>query len=157
MAENEAAVQVLRIATARIGHDRHGRSEGDRVLDITTMSADEDVGKLMAPGWNAVRAFKDGRIDWETYRERYRALLRERYAGHAQVFHDLIRDVIAGDKRLVLVCYCNVGPGCDECHRFLMADILEKIAEQEGYLVDPQGDLSRDRAPQSSPQLTLGL
>lgn len=154
MAENEAAEQVLRIATARIDHRA---APGDRVLDVTTMSADEDVGKLMAPGWNAVRAFKDGRIDWETYTERYRDLLRERYARYAQAFHDLIREAIDEDKRLVLVCYCNVGPGCDECHRFLMADILEKIAEQEGYLTSREGDLSRDRAPQPSPQLPLGL
>ena len=157
MVATHHTTEVFRNATARIGYDRRGRPAQDRVLDISIKSASTPEGKLMAPEWPLVRDFKEGSIDWEMYTEKYHELLRKRYARYAQVFHDLIRDVVTGGERLVLTCYCNVGPGCEECHRFLMADILEKIAEQEGYEVCNEGDLSQDRAPQPSPQLPLGL
>ena len=148
MAEMTRETQILRMATARIDHRP---AADERVLDITVKSS-SDEGRLMAPDWRMVLDFKEGRIDWPTYVERYQALMRKNYAGYAQVFHDLIRNVIAEGECLVLTCYCNVGPGCDQCHRFLMADILEKIAGAEGYLVENQGDLSqrRDAAPSLS-------
>ena len=155
MAINEEAAQVLRIATARIGYDRHGRSQDDRVLDITVKSASEPVGELMAPEWKLVLDFKDLRIGWEAYTEKYQDLMRKRYARYAQAFHDLIREVIHQEKRLVLVCYCNTGPDSRECHRFLMADILEKIARSEGYEASQEGELARRATPAISPQPTL--
>lgn len=154
MSESEETVQVLRIATARIDHRP---AADERVLNITRKSASEPAGELMAPEWKPVLAFKEDRISWETYTAQYRELLRKRYARHAQVFHDLIRDVIAGDERLVLTCYCNTGPDCRECHRFEMADILEKIAHSEGYEVSNEGELSRDKVPEVLPQFPLGL
>ena len=126
MATTYHTTEVFRIATARIGYDRRGRAAQDRVLAITVKSPTGDMGRLMAPEWPLVRDFKEGSIDWETYTEKYHELLRKRYARYAPVFHDLIRDVVTEGERLVLTCYCNVGPGCEECHRFLMADILEK-------------------------------
>lgn len=152
MAEMTWETQTLRIATARIGFDRHGRSEHHAVLDITVKSA-EDEGRLMAPDWRMVLDFKEGRIDWPTYVERYQELMRKNYGRHGQVFHDLIRDVIADRKCLVLTCYCNTGPDCRECHRFLMADILEKIAHSEGYEVIQEGELERSARPVVSPLL----
>ncbi|MCY4525059.1 MAG: hypothetical protein OXB89_00485 [Anaerolineaceae bacterium] len=146
--------QVLRIATARINHKA---ASDERVLDITRKSASEEVGRLMAPEWRMVLDLKEERIDWATYTGQYQDLLRKRYARYAQAFHDLIRDVVAGRERLVLTCYCNVGPDCNHCHRFLMADILEKIARQEGYDVSREDDLSRNKAPETSPQLPLGF
>ncbi len=151
MAEHDQSVRVLRIATARIDHKPQA---GERLLDITVKSA-SGVGKLMAPEWRMVRYFKEGRIDWPTYTEQYQDLLRKRYAEYAQVFHDLIRDVIVGDKRLVLTCYCNTGPDCRQCHRFLMADILEKIALSEGYEVSSEGELLQGATPEVSLQPTL--
>ena len=154
MLEIPGTTQVLRIATARIDHET---ASDERVLNITRKSASEPVGELMAPEWKPVLAFKEGRISWETYTEQYRELLRKRYTHCAQMFHDLIREVVAEDERLVLTCYCNVEPGCKECHRFLMAEILERIARQEGYEVSNEGDLSRDKVPEATPQLLLGL
>ena len=156
MTDSKLKAQALRIATARIGYDRHGAREEDRVLDITVRSA-RDEGKLMAPEWRMVRDFKEDRIDWPTYTRQYQDLLRKRYARYAQVFHDLIRDAIDEDKRLVLTCYCNTGPDSRECHRVLMADILGKIARQRGYEASGEGDLSRHMVPETSPQLALGI
>lgn len=154
MAEMTWDTQTLRIATARIGFDRHGRSEDHEALDITVKSA-RDEGRLMAPDWRMVLDFKEGRIDWPTYVVRYRDLMRKNYARYAQVFHDLIRGAVAEDKCLVLTCYCNTGPNCRECHRFLMADILEKIAHSEGYEVRQEGELERRATTVISPQPTL--
>ena len=151
MAENEEAAQVLRIATARIDHRP---SANERVLNTTVKSGDA-YGKLMAPTWSMVLAFREKRIDWATYSEKYHDLLRKRYAQHAGAFHELLRDAFHNDDCLVLTCYCVVGPNCDECHRFLMADILEKIALSEGYEVCQEGELERRATPAISPQPTL--
>ncbi|MCY3947388.1 MAG: hypothetical protein OXF44_14015 [Anaerolineaceae bacterium] len=147
MALNEEAAQVLRIATARIDYRPE---DNDHVLDVTVKSA-SGVGRLMAPQWSMVLDFKEGRIDWPTYVGRYQELMRKNYARYAQVFHDLVRNVIAERKCLVLTCYCNTGPDCRECHRFLMADILEKIALSEGYEVSQEGELERRATPVISP------
>lgn len=156
MLEIPATTRVLRIATARIDYRPE---DNDHVLDITVKSASEPVGKLMAPKWRMVLDYKEERISWETYREQYRKLLRKRYANarYAALFHDLIREIIDNNERLVLVCYCNTGPDSQKCHRFLMADYLEKIARSEGYEVSNEGELSRGKEPEASPQLLLGL
>ncbi|MCE2488460.1 MAG: hypothetical protein J4G17_00600 [Anaerolineae bacterium] len=154
MTDSRLKAQVLRIATARINHKA---ASDERVLDITRKSANEEAGRLMAPEWRMVLDFKEDRIDWPTYTRQYQDLLRKRYARYAQVFHDLIRDAIDEDKRLVLTCYCNTGSDSRECHRFLMADILGKIARQRGYEASREGDLSRHMVPETSPQLALGI
>lgn len=147
MAENEEAARVLRIATARIDH----RPAGDERVLNTTVKSDDVYGKLMAPTWSMVLAFREKRIDWATYSEKYHSLLRKRYAQHAGAFHELLRDAFHNDDCLVLTCYCVVGPNCDKCHRFLMAKILEKIARAEGYEVQILDDLSRRDVPASLP------
>ena len=146
MAENGQAARTLRIATARIDHVA---AQGEKALNITVKSA-TGVGKLMAPKWDMVRDFKKGRIDWAAYTAQYHKLLQGRYAANKPAFHQLIDETAASGKCLVLVCYCNVGHDCDECHRFLMADYLEKIARKAGYEVQKLDDLSRQRAAQRS-------
>ena len=37
------------------------------------------VGRAFAPGWDMVKAYKEGRIGWMTYAERYTARMRESY------------------------------------------------------------------------------
>ena len=145
---------ILRIATARIGFDRHAPRADERVLDITVKSA-AGIGRLMAPDWDAVLAFKAGRSDWEQYSQRYHALLRERYASRARLFHALLDELAAARHCLVLTCYCNVGPDARHCHRFLMADILAKIARRRGFETRLCGELPPRPAPQPAPQPTL--
>ena len=153
MAENGQAARALRIATARIDHVA---AQGEKVLNITVKSA-IGVGKLMAPEWRPVLAFKEDRIDWAQYTEAYQELLRQRYARYAQRFHDLIAEAVRNDECLVLTCYCNLDPGCDHCHRYLMADILEKIACAEGFEVTSLGELPRRQAQRSAQQASLAL
>ena len=153
MAVNGQAMRALRIATARIDHKA---ADDEQVLDITVKSA-SGVGRLMAPEWKPVLAFKEGRIDWATYTEKYHRLLQQRYAQYASAFHELIGDVARNNQCLVLTCYCNVDPGCDHCHRFLMADYLKKIARAEGFEVTNLGELPRRQAQRSAQQASLAL
>ena len=153
MAENGQAARTLRIATARIDHVA---AQGEKALNITVKSA-TGVGKLMAPEWRPVLAFKEGRLDWAQYTEAYQKLLRQRYAGYAQLFHDLIAEAVRNGECLVLTCYCNLDPGCNHCHRYLMAEILEKIARNEGFEVRNLGELPRRQPQRSGRQASLPL
>lgn len=153
MLEHDQPAQVLRIATARIDHKA---AAGERLLDITVKSA-SGVGRLMAPEWQPVLAFKEGRIDWAAYTEKYHKLLQQRYAQHAGAFHELIGDSVRNNQCLVLACYCNVDSGCGHCHRFLMADYLGKIARAEGFEVTNLGELPRRLSPKHSQQLELPI
>ena len=153
MAENGQAARTLRIATARIDHVA---AQGEKALNITVKSA-TGVGKLMAPKWDMVRDFKKGRIDWAAYTAQYHKLLQGRYAANKPAFHQLIAEAVRNGECLVLTCYCNLDPGCNHCHRYLMAEILEKIARNEGFEVRNLGELPRRQPQRSGRQASLPL
>lgn len=66
--------KVLEIRTARIGY--RGK-EGETVIDTTAKSA-QGIGKVFAPTWKLVMAYKRGDISWSEYEQSYLALMRKR-------------------------------------------------------------------------------
>ena len=69
-------------------------------------------------------ASKTGQIEWDEYCRRYLKLMRERYDEDRPAFHRICE---AGE--VVLLCYCrNTVMGSKRCHRYLLADVLVKVA-----------------------------
>jgi hypothetical protein len=59
---------------------------------------------------------------WASYEAEFYAAMRTRYKQHPQAFTNFLtqHDIV------VLLCYCQIGQAC---HRNLVVDILEKIAQ----------------------------
>lgn len=113
------------IKTARIGYKG---KPGETVLDTTIKSASTLVEKAFAPTWEMVMGFKNGHITWEQYAEQYYALMRHRYSLNPAIFHEVVkRDTI------VLMCYCNKANR--QCHRYLLQEILQKLAIHQNITV----------------------
>ena len=136
----------IAIATSRVKRDPP--CTGNRI-DITIMTG-LGLGEILAPTWSLVHGVKlrqkieaGEKIDprWksyhpltdEQYTEQYLAMLRQRYAQDPDDFNWLL-----GREELVLCCYCPPG---EFCHRILAANVMEKIARQQGYEVTMLGEI----------------
>ena len=111
----------MKIHTSQIGYEG---TRKELVLD-TTYKTGFGLGKVFAPEKELVWLYKNQKIDWLEYRERYLKLLRSRYADNSEAF----TMVLEGVDDLVLMCYCKAGKNC---HRLLLADALVKIALNHG-------------------------
>ena len=114
---------MLKIWTARIDYKTDDANE--LVLDTTAKSA-KDLGKVFAPEWEMVMASKSGEITWQQYTELYLQLMRDRYRKNKARFAEVCQ---AGE--IVLLCYCeNTMMTTKHCHRYLLADVLLKVAKK---------------------------
>lgn len=105
----------MELYTARVNYP--GWSN-ELVLD-TTCKTGHGMGAIFAPSKKMVWDFKNKKISWEEYTDRYLRLMRERYRANAETFH-----AVLAHPKVVLKCYCAT----QECHRYLLADLLLKVA-----------------------------
>lgn len=75
-----------------------------------------------APTWNMILKIKDKSITELEYGQLYTDLMRKSYQQNNQVWQELINSDI-----FAISCFCNE---TDFCHRFLLAEILEKCGCQ---------------------------
>lgn len=133
----ELSKSTCKVGTARIGY--LGRA-GDCILD-TTVKSGTGLGVVFAPTWDMVMAWKHGVVGWEVYRERYTALMRQRYAQHPEAFLEVLHC-----QRLILCCYCkDTHTTIRHCHRYLLVEILEKVAQHHGISFEYVGEVSNRR------------
>ena len=113
--------------TARVNYP--GWSD-ELVLD-TTYKTGHGLGATFAPSKKMVWDFKDGKITWLEYEDRYLRLMRERYRANAKTFHSVL-----AHPKVVLKCYCAT----KKCHRYLLVNILLKVAWRQGISAEYKGD-----------------
>ncbi|MEQ9030967.1 MAG: hypothetical protein RLP44_19790 [Aggregatilineales bacterium] len=128
---------ICRVATARI--DYRG-TDGQRVLN-TTVKSGTGLGAVFAPTWKIVMQSKQGEISWETYREQYTALMRQRYSTNESAFLEALHN-----DELIVCCYCrNSHATTRHCHRYLLVEILEKVAQHHEIGFEYIGEVSNSR------------
>jgi len=103
-------------------------------LDITKKSGDP----VFSPSWNIILAYKDGKITWEEYTQRYQELMRRSYKENRSRW-DSILSSVGEENILFLLCYCDIK---DNCHRHLLAGYLEKVGKKNelNVIVLPEMD-----------------
>ena len=120
-------VSSLTIWTARVDYQKRG----NELVMNTTATKGKGLGKLFAPPWKLVETYKAGFIEWEEYERRYIDILRDRYLKNKPRFKEVCE---AGE--VVLLCFCpNRSMSGKKCHRYLLADVLEKAAKGFGIKV----------------------
>ncbi len=85
----------------------------DAAFIVVTRSAKH----MLSPSWNLLNDYKDGRIDWAQYTERFR---REMDCDSCMAEMKRIWD-LSQTKDVFLVCYEKPG---QNCHRHLLMDIM---------------------------------
>lgn len=138
MTEIDMRNHICRVGTARITY--RGQS-GQLVLDTTIKSGSAGLGAMLAPTWTMVMQFKGGEISWDTYRDQYTALMRHRYSNNPTAFLEALRS-----DELILCCYCrDTHATTKQCHRYILVDILEKIARHHGFEFTYIGEVYNSR------------
>jgi uncharacterized protein YeaO (DUF488 family) len=88
-----------------------------------------------------VMAFKRGDIDWQSYTMRYQTLMRERYHQDRTAF----LEALSCDE-LIVCCYCkDTHATTRHCHRYLLVDLLEKVAHHHGIKFERIGEIRNSR------------
>lgn len=127
------AKHTYRIGTARIGY--LGQA-GQKVLD-TTIKSGTGLGAVFAPTWDIVMRLKREMIDWKTYRNDYIALMRQRYIQDKAAFLQALTY-----RELIVCCYCrDTHATTRRCHRYLLVEIFEKIAQQHDIIFEYLGEV----------------
>ncbi len=115
---------ICRVGTARI--DYRGQ-DGQLVLN-TTIKSGSGLGAVFAPTWKMVMQSKQDEISWDEYREQYTALMRQRYSASQGAFLEALNS-----SELIVCCYFrDTHDTTRHCHRYLLVEILEKVAEYHG-------------------------
>ena len=128
---------ICRVGTARI--DYRGRA-GQRVLD-TTVKSGTGLGAVFAPTWKMVMQFKQDKLSWQAYVDQYTSLLRRRYAANTRAFLEALNS-----DELIVCCYCrDTHATTKHCHRYILVEILEKIAVHHGIGFEYIGEVHNRR------------
>jgi len=93
--------------------------QGPSRLDVTVKGQDS-LGKHFAPTWEMLGAWKSGAISSREYTARYYELMRERYRNDRGPWDELLNK-----DEAVLVCF--EAPEDGFCHRYVLANILERL------------------------------
>lgn len=109
---------------------------GEYGLD-TGKSASTTEGRFFRPPWQLEEEYQRGLMTPRHYRERYLAVLRERYAARPTILHDLVRQ-----EYVVLTCDCEPGT---VCHRHFAAYVLKRLAESQGIDTARTVELVKDQ------------
>jgi len=104
------------------------RYPGENRLDITVKGKDP-IGKVFAPTWDMVKAFKKTGNE-QAYIHAYHQLILKSFQYNKVIWNQ----VLAMDK-VVFVCFC---PSDGFCHRFLLANYFNQLGAWYG------GELSTD-------------
>ena len=92
-----------------------GKENPDAAFIVVTRSA----GHLLSPSWKLLNDYKDGRIDWAQYTERFR---REMDCDMCRKEMKRIWD-LSLTKDVFLVCYEKDG---ENCHRHILIELIKK-------------------------------
>jgi hypothetical protein len=97
------------------------RYSGPDRLDIT-VKGNVGAGKILAPTWEMVNAFKKQSItDWQ-YAQKYYALIMQRLMDSA--IQTAFLDMLKTHETLTFVCFC---PAHTFCHRILAAQLIHDM------------------------------
>jgi len=133
----EPAKHICRVGTARI--DYQGRV-GQRVLN-TTVKSGTGLGAVFAPTWKMVMQSKRDEITWDEYRREYTALMRQRYQANPAAFLEVLNSA-----ELIVCCYCkDTHATTKHCHRYILVEILEKVAAHHGIDFKAIGEVRSSR------------
>lgn len=96
------------------------------VIDCTVKSGDP----RLAPNWRIVMGHKRGTVSDEEYVREYLSMMRRSYLENMDFWSGLLKR-----EKLVLACYCK--KQARFCHRYILAEILERLGgEIVGEIVD---------------------
>jgi len=86
----------------------------DAAFVVVTRSA----GHVLSPSWKLLNDYKEGRIDWAQYTERFRCEMeRDPFIAEIKRIWDLSQT-----KDVYLVCYEKLG---QNCHRHLLINMIK--------------------------------
>jgi len=133
----EPAQHICRVGTARIDYQRR---VGQRVLN-TTIKSGTGLGAVFAPTWKMVMASKQNTISWQSYIEEYTALMRQRYQANPSAFLEAL-----SSAELIVCCYCkDTHATTKHCHRYILVEILAKVAVRYGIGFEAIGEVRSNR------------
>lgn len=90
-------------------------------VDAEKIVVTRRAGHVLSPSWKLLNDYKNGRINWDQYVERFK--------------HEMNNDIciaamrkikwMSKSKDIFLICYEKSG----HCHRFLLMDMINKLDE----------------------------
>ena len=110
----------MKLYTGRINY-----TDPDKLVLNTSFKTGSGLGLFFAPTKALVYASKYGDMSWREYTKKYTQMMRNRWLEDSEKFRELLEH-----DEVVITCYCaDTHDSTRHCHRYILADILEKVAE----------------------------
>lgn len=106
------------------------KGKGIPLIDTTVRSGE----KAFAPTWEMVKGIKEHTLSEEEYTKQYIFLMRKSMVDNRDKWLALLEK-----PEFAIACYC--GPN-DFCHRFVLKDILLKLAKQKNIEIEYCGEIT---------------
>lgn len=119
----------MKLYTIRVQSWRRAKNLDIPFIDTTVKTGN----KAFAPTWPLLSKYKSKLIDADAYTERFYELMRISYRNNPEEW-----DEIMSHETLAIGCYC---PSGEFCHRYLLKDIFQKVAESRGIEFEYLGEL----------------
>ena len=119
----------MKLYTIQVQRWRRAKELDIPFEDVTVKSGN----KLFAPTWPLLAKYKSKLITEEEYTESFYALMRDSLRNHPDEW-----DRLLSHETLAIGCYC---PSGEFCHRYLLRDIFQKVAEARGIPFTYLGEL----------------
>jgi len=90
--------------------------------DAIKIAVTRRAGHILSPSWELLKDYKDGKISWEQYVERFKGEMNnDRCIAEMRKIKWM-----AKDKDVYLLCYEKSW----KCHRFLLLEMINKLDEE---------------------------
>ncbi|MDO8741366.1 MAG: hypothetical protein Q7J54_07405 [Candidatus Woesearchaeota archaeon] len=86
---------------------------------------------FFGPSVELLRQYKAEEMGWEQYREIYKNEQRAHFKERPDDFRNLLKR--ARLEKIILCCYEKTNQEKNNCHRYLLFEILKQIAQKERY------------------------
>jgi uncharacterized protein YeaO (DUF488 family) len=104
----------------------------------TTFKTGEGLGLVFAPSKSLVYASKYHNMPWSEYIVGYTAQMRQKYRTNQQAFLELL-----SHESVIVTCYCkDTHDTTKHCHRYILVDILEKVAHKHDIAFEYKGEIT---------------
>lgn len=90
---------------------------------------------VFAPNWDLVSKLRNNKISKSEFKRKYYALMKKSYRENFEAWNDIVKL-----DELVLKCYCPPG---EFCHRYLLVNLLEGVAEFNAIGFEYVGEINK--------------
>jgi len=94
----------------------------------------DEIMESFAPSEELLKNYKNKKVNWSQYKQKYLSEQRKHYKEKPENFENLLER--AEEENIILLCYERFEGKKTKCHRMILYDLLQKVADKDKFEID---------------------